>query len=128
MDNEIRDIIRQMRELTARLEALLPAEQTSQPAAGQQAMQCTATIEPEPVATTSIIHFTLNDRYRFMRELFGGSAKEMNEVVNIIESLSTEEETLGYIKGLGWNNENQVVKDFITVVTERFKASPTLLT
>lgn len=118
MDNEIQDIIRQLRELTARLEALLAQEK---PAANPQP-------EPEPESEPEpTINFSLNDRYRFMRELFGGSSAAMQQAVAHIQSLKSEAETIVYIQSLDWDVNDQVVKDFIAAVTERFKATPTLL-
>lgn len=115
MENEIQDIIRQLRALADRLEDLVGT-----------CHDTPALSEPEP-APTPTINFTLNDRYRFLRELFGNSAQEMKATVDALEHLASERDTLAFIATLGWDSERAEVKDFIAVVTERFKDSPTLL-
>lgn len=65
--------------------------------------------------------FTLNDKFRFRRELFRNSQEEFDETLNIIAQMSTIEEASEYIyDDLCWNPDNEDVKAFMDVVTKHF--------
>lgn len=65
--------------------------------------------------------FSLNDRFRFRRELFGGSEDRMNSAINELNKLSSLEESLSYLKNdLNWNTEEAPVADFIKLLEKRF--------
>ncbi len=66
--------------------------------------------------------FTLNDKYRFRRELFGNSDIAFNDALDMIASMHSFEEAHDYFSNdLGWNLDNDDVKDFLEVVSSHFK-------
>lgn len=65
--------------------------------------------------------FSLNDRFRFRRELFGNSELELNDALDMIDSMKSFEEATDYFYGdLGWDQENEEVKDFMEMVKRHF--------
>ncbi|MDE6065717.1 MAG: hypothetical protein K2G27_02730 [Duncaniella sp.] len=65
--------------------------------------------------------FTLNDKFRFRRELFRNSQEEFDDALNIISQMSTIEEAEEYIyDDLCWDPENEDVKAFMDIVTKHF--------
>lgn len=65
--------------------------------------------------------FSLNDRYRFRRELFGGNDADMSDAINLVEAMSTYEEAADYFYGdLGWKPDNDDVDAFMTIVRNHF--------
>lgn len=65
--------------------------------------------------------FSLNDRFRFRRELFGGSEERMNSAINDLNMVASLEESLSYLKNkLNWNMEDAPVADFIKLLEKRF--------
>lgn len=74
------------------------------------------------------IKISINDRYRFRRELFGNSDAEMNDTLQLISAMQSADEVTDYlVDDLRWNVDDEIVKDFIRAVTERFNDHPTLL-
>lgn len=65
--------------------------------------------------------FTLNDKFRFRRELFRNSQEEFDDALNIISQMSTIQEAEEYIyDDLCWDPENEDVKAFMDIVTKHF--------
>ena len=65
--------------------------------------------------------FTLNDKFRFRRELFRDSQEEFDDALNIISQMSTIGEAEEYIyDDLCWDPENEDVKAFMDIVTKHF--------
>ena len=65
--------------------------------------------------------FSLNDRFRFRRELFGGNEEKMNKAISDLNDLSSYEESVTYLnKVLNWNIEDASVADFIKLLEKRF--------
>lgn len=65
--------------------------------------------------------FSLNDRFRFRRELFGGDEGRMNEAISDLNELQSFEESITYLdKKLKWNVEDKAVADFIKLLEKRF--------
>lgn len=80
-------------------------------------------IEPtaECVNTIHPLKFSLNDRYRFRRELFNFSDEEMDEAIEAVSSMNSMEEVEDYFfNDLCWDPENPDVRDFIATVASRF--------
>ena len=66
--------------------------------------------------------FSVNDRFRFQRELFAGSASAMNTAIEHIEVMRTYGNAeLYFYSQLNWDRENEVVKDFMTIVRNHFQ-------
>lgn len=64
---------------------------------------------------------TLNDKFRFRRELFGSSDIEMNDTLQLIASMGSEEEAREYLlDDLQFDPEDPTVKDFLAVIEAAF--------
>lgn len=65
--------------------------------------------------------FSLNDRFRFKRELFGNNEDAMNTVISELNDIRTYEESMNYIENkLQWDKEQEAVSDFIKLLEKRF--------
>ena len=65
--------------------------------------------------------FSLNDRFRFRRELFGGDEERMNKAINELNELHAYEDSISYLNDeLKWNIEDEAVADFIKLLEKRF--------
>lgn len=65
--------------------------------------------------------FSLNDRFRFRRELFGGSEEKMNKAITDLNDIHSYEESVTYLNNeLKWNIEDEAVADFIKLLEKRF--------
>ncbi len=117
-------------------EVTVVAEKTvSEPAASlSSASSHTTTLEqslPHSISLNEVIQkkfladfrkaFSLNDRFRFRRELFGGDEGRMNEAISDLNELQSFEESITYLdKQLKWNVEDEAVADFIKLLEKRF--------
>lgn len=110
-------------EITESSECIECAEQPCQPLIEEEAPEITPPAQP-----IKPIQFTLNDRYRFLREIFGNSVEEMTAAVGDIEQMANAEEVTDYvIRTLNQDPDQQITKDFLAAVNERFNERPTLL-
>ncbi len=67
--------------------------------------------------------FTINDKFRFRRELFGNSDTEMTDAINLASAMTSLNEATEYFyNDLEWDAENEDVKDFMTIIANHFKA------
>ena len=65
--------------------------------------------------------FTINDRYRFKRELFANSDIEMTDTINLIAAMTTFSEAKEYFyEDLEWDRNNEDVIDFIAIIENHF--------
>lgn len=65
--------------------------------------------------------FSLNDRYRYRRELFGNSDSVMNDTLNLIDSMSTFDEAEDYFyNDLEWEHDSPEVADFMVIIKNHF--------
>lgn len=65
--------------------------------------------------------FSLNDRFRFRRELFGGNEERMNKAIADLNDIHSYEESVVYLNTiLNWNIEDASVADFIKLLEKRF--------
>ncbi|MGM9798056.1 MAG: hypothetical protein ACI3ZY_10910 [Parabacteroides sp.] len=65
--------------------------------------------------------FSLNDRFRFRRELFGGSEELMNQVIADLNEIKSYDASMAYIqKVLNGNGEESAVADFLQLIEKRF--------
>lgn len=68
-------------------------------------------------------YFTLNDRFRYRRELFGGSDVAYNAGISLIASMKSTDDVKHYLTtDLGFAADSQEVTDFIELVTPYFKS------
>ena len=65
--------------------------------------------------------FSLNDRFRYRRELFGNSEVEMCNTINMVEAMKSYSEAEDYFYGdLEWDKESPEVTDFMSVIKKHF--------
>ena len=65
--------------------------------------------------------FSLNDTFRFRRELFGNSAAEMTDALHMVEAMHSFDEAEDYFYGdLGWARESDDVKEFMAIIKNHF--------
>lgn len=63
--------------------------------------------------------FTLNDRFRFCRELFGGNSEDFTDTINVIAQLPTFADAEDYLcNDMMWNADDPNVKDFMAILKE----------
>lgn len=74
-------------------------------------------IEAPVMSKFQVKYFSINDRYRFRRELFNDDEEEMEETLDVISRLSGADEVLDYLANdLCWDIESDTVKDFVSIV------------
>ncbi|MDE6143643.1 MAG: hypothetical protein K2F94_06175 [Muribaculaceae bacterium] len=67
--------------------------------------------------------FSINDRYRFKRELFGNSDADFNNTLALVASMESYDETEDYFLGeLQWNPQREEVIDFLEILKKYHKA------
>jgi len=65
--------------------------------------------------------FTLNDKFRFRRELFGNSEIEFSDALNTVGAMRSMSEAEDYFyNDLGWNPEIDEVKEFMELLHQYF--------
>lgn len=65
--------------------------------------------------------FTLNDRFRYRRELFGNSDVEMTNTINLVEAMNSYAEAEEYFYGdLEWDKKSPEVVDFMKIIHNHF--------
>ena len=78
-------------------------------------------IEEETEAKDLKSAFSLNDTFRFRRELFGNSAAEMTDALHMVEAMHSFDEAEDYFYGdLGWDRESDDVKEFMAIIKNHF--------
>lgn len=65
--------------------------------------------------------FSLNDRFLFKKELFGGNEEKMTRVINDLNEMTSLSAAQAYIGSeMAWDKENAYVVDFISRLERRF--------
>lgn len=65
--------------------------------------------------------FSLNDRFRFKRQLFDGDEETMNKAIADLNDIHTYEESIAYLQNqLNWHIEEEAATDFIKLLEKRF--------
>ena len=65
--------------------------------------------------------FSLNDRFRYRRELFANNDVEMNDTLNLVETMHSYSEAEEFFYGdLEWDKEAPEVIDFMNVIRNHF--------
>lgn len=65
--------------------------------------------------------FTVNDKYRFRRELFGNDNIAMSDTINMIAAMKSMAEVDDYVySDLEWDKENDDVRAFMDIITFYF--------
>lgn len=134
---DLLDIARELQALAQRLEAIASTESETEAHAAPEPDPEAVTAEPEaeqaaaPASMRSTeplpITFSLNDRYRFRRGLFGGSDEAMSLAVGRIADMRSAEEVEQYLAANDFDLDDDLVKDFMRITTRRFDSHPPLL-
>lgn len=127
MEKELREIYSQLTALTLKVEALLKEYDVPESAESSDKHEC---LEQTESADTPLSHvcpspasisFTLNDRFRFQRAIFGGSSERMANAMTAISAMTSSDEVFTYLTNvLDQNVEEPDVEDFFRAVTLRF--------
>ena len=128
-NSELQAIAAELRALTARVEALIAAE-TAINAEPEPVEQPAPEPVAEPVPAVEVkpsLSLPLNDRYRFQRELFGGSAAELTALLEKLVPMTSVAEVEAELTARGFDLEKETVKDLLRLTTRRFDAHPPLL-
>lgn len=64
--------------------------------------------------------FSLADRFRFQRELFGGNGEKFNTTLSQLNASKSKEEAMALLKPLGWDENDPRVADFVRIVLRKF--------
>ena len=65
--------------------------------------------------------FSLNEQYRFMRELFGNDKVEMKETLDLVQAMNSFDEATDYFyNDLGWDANSEEVQDFMEIIRKYF--------
>lgn len=65
--------------------------------------------------------FSINDRFRFRRELFANSDIEMRDAIDMVECMHSAEEAEDYFyNDLNWEKTSPEVKDFMEIIKNHF--------
>ena len=92
----------------------LPADDTVGPVTLEEALQRQHAKELRKA-------LSLNDRFRFRRELFGNSDIRMNETLALIDAMQSYDEAEDYIlNDLHWDMDNPEVAEFMKIVQKHF--------
>lgn len=87
-------------------------------------IQQAAAPEVAPVQPATKINISINDKFRFINELFKGNVNEYNIAVEQINTLKNNDEGVVYLKGLksiyGWDDEHEMVKKLHLLTQKRF--------
>lgn len=67
--------------------------------------------------------FTLNDKFRFIRELFGGNEREFTDTLAVISGMDDSAEAVEYIcNDLAMNREEPCVAEFLSIIEANMPA------
>lgn len=65
--------------------------------------------------------FSLNDKFRFRRELFGNSDAMMMDTIETVSAMNSLDEALEYFYDtLEWDKDNPEVVDFVNIIAHHF--------
>jgi hypothetical protein len=80
--------------------------------------------EKPEIKTYPKLAINLNDKFRFINELFAGNANEYNIAIEQFNTVNSMDEANAYIKGLksiyNWNDDHEMVKNMNGLIQKRF--------
>ncbi|MBP5498006.1 MAG: hypothetical protein J6X81_01365 [Muribaculaceae bacterium] len=100
------------------------AVQAQQPVSPQRPQEQPSITPPQPpVAAPALIsYFTINDRFRFQRELFGGNNQKFTEALLQIQDMSSVHEAEEFLYDeLRMDSENELTNEFVNIIARYFK-------
>ncbi|MDR2120040.1 MAG: hypothetical protein LBP64_04100 [Tannerella sp.] len=95
------------------------------PTAADRPHNDTANVHRQKTAVDIKKRLTLNDRFRFKRELFDGDEALMNRTIADLSMADSYDEGLTYLKScFNWNFEDGVALEFLTITEKCFTDKP----
>lgn len=95
---------------------------------GTSRSQLRETVAPDDIPVRKNVEprgklvFTINDRYRFKRDLFCNSDADFNTTLALVASMDSYDEAEDYFLGeLQWNPQREEVLDFLEILKNYFK-------
>lgn len=65
--------------------------------------------------------FTLNDKFRFRRELFGNNDELFGQTLDTLQQMSSYQQAVEYLEhNMGWDLKNEDVADFLSIIKNHF--------
>ena len=96
----------------------------SEPSEPSESSECSEYSEPEPEPAKPVSDirkaFTINDRFRFRRELFAGDDSAFMAVLDNLAKCSTLAEADDYLAGMPWDRDSDIIAEFMAVVANHF--------
>ena len=129
IEEEVKPIAEEAKPVSA---APMPATEEAKPAVSHKETPAEpAVAKPQPNSLNDLLErqhlsdfrkaFSLNDRFRFRRELFSGSETLMNQVIADLNEIKSYEESIAYInKVLHGSVEEEAMADFLQLIEKRF--------
>lgn len=129
IEEEVKPIAEEAKPVSA---APTPAAKEAKPAVSHKETPAEpAVAKPQPNSLNDLLErqhlsdfrkaFSLNDRFRFRRELFSGSETLMNQVIADLNEIKSYEESIAYInKVLHGSVEEEAMADFLQLIEKRF--------
>lgn len=62
----------------------------------------------------------INDRFRYQRELFSNDSSVMNAAIEKLDAMNSMAEARQYVSDFGWDENSEVVADFMALLEARF--------
>lgn len=93
-------------------------EDEEQPAAAAEEPECLVAVNEKLFKA-----FTLNDKFRFRRELFNGDDDDFNDTLTLLAHMPSYEEAIDYLTNdLLWDKRNTAVTDFFDILKANMPA------
>lgn len=99
------------------------AEETTAPAEPQEATApAVNAAEKKHEQHDVTAAFSINDRFLFLRELFGGNSQQFNDAIGVIQRMSNIDQVQQFVTDvLQLDSSNDIVKEFIRLINLSFK-------
>ncbi|WP_455638876.1 hypothetical protein [Parabacteroides sp.] len=131
VEEPVKEVIVEQPEIIIKEKETVQPEKTVEPEKPVEAPRKPVTAEKPGVFLNDLLEkknlsdfrkaFSLNDRFRFRRELFGGDEDKMYKAVTDLNEINSYEESIAYLNNeLKWNVEDEAVADFIKLLEKRF--------
>lgn len=120
----------EVKDQEAESEEVMPEEDAAEEAIAHETETAPKIIEddaeaenvPKASATVNVNlakAFTLNDRFRFKRELFGGDDADFTDTLQLLSEMDSYAEAEDYLlKDMMWDKEDPAVADFLAILAQ----------
>ena len=104
---------------------VIPEIPKSEPVAEVKAIIAESTIQADSqIKNLPKLAISINDKFRFINELFRANANEYNIAMEQLNELNSMEDTKAYLKGLKdiyiWDDEHEMVRKLYSLTQKRF--------